>query len=1046
MERKNCWEVIKCGQEPGGKNVHKLGVCPAALPNQYEGINEGKYCGRFCWTVAGTFCGGQLQGSYANKLEDCLKCEFLKQVHKDEDKYFILTPDFIKKPNNRKKYTIMLKKYFPVIIALTVGFILTILGTHLVRSIEQKRGHSEFYEAAKERISALEHAIHNSFEVLHATQAFYISSNKEIEWQEFDTFTSSFLSRNDYIQTLAWIPQLPHNQRTAFERAAQSEHSNFRLTERTFRGEMIKASQRQIYFPIRYVAPYPGNERKLGFDLASEPSSLATMKQARDTGTMIMQINQFKKAAYHPNILVFYPLYDKQFPVRTRAQRRKRLRGFILGMFRVNYIISEALQFIRPRGIDIRIQDETDTPIKLYTHYSRIRSIKKNPNNKMKLKKSFEVIGRTWSITCIPTLNYQEIGRTWVSLATFIAGIIGTLLIAVYLFDSIKHTTRVQQTKKDLEESEKYWRSLIEESLSGLVLFNIEGHFVEINPAFLDIIGYSFEELRQKTLWDIMPKKEGEKENMRQFRVLETVGRCGPYEKEFLHKNGHKIHVNFSAVIVENKEKPFIWASIENISERKEAEIKLLDAKEAAEKAKIEAESANRTKSVFLANMSHELRTPLNGILGFAQILKNDQTLGSQQRDAIHTIQQSGEHLLLLLNDILDMAKVEAGKMELHLTEFQFNNFLKGIANIIQIRAQQKDTQFNYEFQSDLPIAVKGDSTRLRQVLINLLGNAVKFTEQGLVKFKVSRHKDKIRFLVEDTGIGIAQEELKTIFEAFQQVGHQKYKMEGTGLGLPISKRLVELMDSTLNVKSTLGKGSVFWFDLRLPEVSGWQSVNHTPELTIIGFKGKSRKILIIDDNKTNRAVLIGLISHLGFEIAEASNGQEGVEKALTEQPDIILMDLVMPIMDGFEATRKIRQSEQLSEVVIIAVSASVQHKEESLSVGCNDFVAKPIQTEKELLNLFSKYLELEWIYEEIASETTIEQGPLISPPLEELEVLHELAISGNMRRIKEQAKHIEQLDEKYIPFAHKVLNLAKNFEDEKILALVEERVRELTD
>lgn len=1032
MKRKNCWEVIKCGQEPGGKNVGKLGICPAAQPNEHKGTNQGKYCGRFCWTVTGTFCEGQQQGNYANKLENCLKCGFIRQVHKDEDKDFVLTPNFTKKSNNCKS-TIMFKKYFPVITALTVGFILSVLGSHLVGSIEQKKGNSEFYEAAKERISALEHAIHNSFEVLHATQAFYISSNKEIEWEEFNTFTSSFLSRYDHIQTLAWIPQVPHNQRTYIETKAQLEHSNFRLTERTYRGEMVKASQRKIYFPIRYIAPYLSNERKLGYDLASEPSSLATMKQARDTGTMIMQINQFQKAAYHPNILIFYPLYDKQSLPRTRAQRRKHLRGFILGKFRINYLISEALQFIRPRGIDIRIQDETDDPIKLYTHYSRIRAIQKNKNNKMYLKKTFEVIGRTWTITCVST--YQKLGRTWVSLATFITGLVCTLLITAYLINSIKYTTRIQQTKKVLEENEKYWRSLIEESLSGLVLFSIEGNFVEINPAFLNIIGYSFEELRQKTLWDIMQKKEGDKDNMRPFRVLETIGRCGPYEKEFIHKNGHKIQVNFSAVIVENKENPFIWASIENISERKEAEIKLLHAKEVAEKARIEAESANRTKSVFLANMSHELRTPLNGILGFTQILKHDQTLDSQQRDAIHTIQQSGEHLLLLLNDILDMAKVEAGKMELHFTEFQLNNFLKGIANIIQIRAQQKDTNFNYEFQSDLPIAVKGDSTRLRQVLINLLGNAIKFTDHGLVKFKVSLHnKNKINFLVEDSGIGIAQEELKTIFEAFQQVGQQKYQLEGTGLGLPISKRLVELMGSTLNVKSTLGKGSAFWFDLTLPEINEWQLVDHTHELTIIGFKGKSRKILIIDDNKVNRAVLVGLLTHLGFKIIEAINGQEGVEKALTEQPDIILIDLVMPIMDGFEAIRKIRQSEQLSKIVIIAVSASVQHKEKSLAIGCNDFITKPIHSEKELLSLFTKYLKLEWVY-----ETTIEQGPLIFPPIEELEILYELAISGNMRRIKEQTKHIEQLDEKYIPFAHKVFNLAKGFEDEKILALIEE-------
>lgn len=446
----------------------------------------------------------------------------------------------------------------------------------------------------------------------------------------------------------------------------------------------------------------------------------------------------------------------------------------------------------------------------------------------------------------------------------------------------------------------------------------------------------------------------------------------------------------------------------------------------------------NKAKNVFLANMSHELRTPLNGILGFTQILKRDQTLSPQQVNNIRTIEQAGEHLLLLLNNILDMAKVEGNKIELQITEFNFNDFLKAIVNLIKIRAHQKGINFIDKFQSKLPIAIKSDKTRLRQIIVNLLINAIKFTEHGSVKFKVSCHEEKIRFLVEDTGIGIASDKLETIFESFSQLDP---KNEGAGLGLSISKNLVKLMDSTLNAKSTLGKGSVFWFDLALPEVKGL--ITRKVERNIIGFKGRSHKILVVDDNEIDRTILVNLLFLLGFEVIEASNGQEGIEKALLERPDLIFINLIMPVMDGYKACELIRQSSQ--HIVIIVLSTSIRHKDKPQ--GCDDFIVKPIRMENELFNVLIKHLKLEWIYDDIEVEPTaalaIEQGPLIPPPIEELKILHELAISGNMRRIQEQAKYIEQLDEKYVHFANKLSNLAQSFEDEKILALVEKELYE---
>jgi len=326
-------------------------------------------------------------------------------------------------------------------------------------------------------------------------------------------------------------------------------------------------------------------------------------------------------------------------------------------------------------------------------------------------------------------------------------------------------------------------------------------------------------------------------------------------------------------------------------------------------------------------------------------------------------------------------------------------------------------------------------------VLINLLGNAVKFTDTGKVIFQVSRHDNKIHFQVEDTGWGIATADLETIFQPFQQVGEQNYKSEGTGLGLHISKRLIEMMGGTLSVTSILGKGSIFWFDLTLPLVGKWQKIDNAPKRHIIGFQGK-RKILVVDDFDANRIVLVSLFSSLGFGVLEAVDGQEAVEQAIAEQPDIIIMDLIMPRMDGFEATRRIRQAAKLKNVVIIAVSASAfeQHRQDSLAAGCDDFISRPIQPD-EILEKLGKCLnlKLEWVFATNHPDHTpaSKPQPLIGPPPEIADELYELAMQGNVGSIIEQAIQLKKIDEKYIPFADKLQQLANEFQVRKLRDLI---------
>ncbi|PSB52491.1 histidine kinase [filamentous cyanobacterium Phorm 6] len=515
-------------------------------------------------------------------------------------------------------------------------------------------------------------------------------------------------------------------------------------------------------------------------------------------------------------------------------------------------------------------------------------------------------------------------------------------------------------------------------------------------------------------------------------------------------------------------------------------------AESALQQAVLAAETANRAKSEFLANMSHELRTPLNGVLGYAQILKTDKDLSSDHQESLSNIQQCGEHLLMLIDDVLDLSKIEARKMELNPEELNFLNFTKNIADLFQMRAAQKGISFTYEQVSPLPICVRVDQKRLRQILINLLSNAVKFTQMGGVKFKVgyvgtgawsrgqgenyefstlsselkqnylrfahnaiaAKHALKIRFQVEDTGTGIERSKLEEIFLPFHQVGGNRF-VEGTGLGLSISQRLAKLMGSEIRVSSTFRKGSTFWIDLELPATKRYLEVSALQEKPwLVGFVGNKRKVLIVDDNQLNRDLLCRMLGRLGFEIAEAQNGQECLYKAVQFQPDVILMDLRMPVMDGLETARRLRKLPELKDVVLIALSASVfeSTQQESILAGCNDFLPKPIEA-NHFLEQLRVHLGLEWIYEKSAENkkrTTSSLSPvsgfptyssLLPAAAESVAKILKLATIGDIEEIFEESAKLEILEPKLVPFVTKLRQLAKGFQLKQIRNILKQYI-----
>jgi len=586
---------------------------------------------------------------------------------------------------------------------------------------------------------------------------------------------------------------------------------------------------------------------------------------------------------------------------------------------------------------------------------------------------------------------------------------------------------------------------------------------VDWNPSAERIFGYSEDEARSRHAYELIvaPEAQPHVTDVWQKLVNQSGGRRSTNEN--ITRDGRKIVCEwYNTPLIDEGGRVIGLASlVQDITKRIQAEEDLREAKEAAE-------AANRAKSAFLANMSHELRTPLNAILGFAQLMSREPELSPRQCESLEIIGRSGEHLLGLINDVLEMSKIEAGRVTIQEEDFDLYRMLGGLWEMFNLRAEDKGLTLVVNISPDVPQFVREDEGKLRQVLMNLLGNAIKFTQAGGVTLRVERSElpdsdalvlnsdandvrsaetsQRLRFEVEDTGPGIPPEEMAAIFDPFVQTSLGRRSHEGTGLGLAISRRHVRLMGGDFVVTSEEGKGSVFGFDVPVELGDAAEAAETRPVRRVIALQEgqPALRLLVAEDQETNRKLLVNLLASVStagqaFEVQTATNGQEAFEIWERWAPHLVWMDLRMPVMDGFEATRRIKSTSRGKDTIIVGLTASAfeQDREDILAQGCDDFLRKPYRAE-EIFDILARHLGVRFIYEARALETPapvplsrVTGASLAGLPHEWLAELNRAAIRLDSDIVLDLVERIRDLDP---PLADALTNLVNDFRFDTII------------
>jgi PAS domain S-box-containing protein len=857
-----------------------------------------------------------------------------------------------------------------------------------LRTKEHERLEDDFLHAAEDRVSALKKTLEFDSCILGAIRSFYDGS-ESVERAEFCVFVSPMLRRHPSIRALEWVTRVAESERESLEEAAVRDGlADFWVIEDDPQGVLIPAQPRKEYFPITYVEPHQGNVARLGFDLGTLPPCRRAMDCARDSGEMAATscIRLIGEPGAPWGLRFFLPVYRHPAPISSVAQRRVNLRGFVVGVFRVQGIVEEGISALTPGSVQFTVQDNASLPGGqfLYAHPSRthpatrdvLDSAAGKPPGDLQYSESLNVGGRRWQIDCTPAPAFLATRRSWQSWVSLVFGLLMTMLTVGYLIfatvyyrhnerltaklsdtvdaiqNEIKERTGAEQAAK--REAAKL-SAMISGMQEGVVFADSENVIVEINDYFCSLFGRQPAEILGKRI-----------EDFHASGVLEHIHRVlAQFRKD----------TDFAPLVMQRPlGKMEVVLRMQPIYREGVYDGVLLNVIDVTElvQARKQAEEATEAKSRFLAVMSHEIRTPLSAILGYTDLLRDAALPPGTRASYLAIVRRNAEHLLQLINDILDLAKIEAGKMTVELQPCHLVSLVADVASMMRPRAEQRGNLLQVLYNGNVPETIGTDGARLQQALINLVGNAAKFTEKGSIQIVVSylprwrNDQPAVSLEVVDTGIGIQPEILPQLFQPFVQA-HQatSRRFGGTGLGLTICKQLVEMLGGELGVRSTPGKGSTFTITVPAGDLAGVRFLE-SPAEALSELRELDRgppapqslagiRILLAEDSIDNQELLCTFLTNAGATVEVAENGKTAVEKAYQQPFHVILMDMNMPDMDGYEATRLLRHHGYLRPILALTANAMSGDSQRCLAAGCNMHLTKPVDRLK-LIQIIAEY------------------------------------------------------------------------------------------